>query len=194
MASRPLRLQELAEVLALDFDEAPEGIPKLNGGWRREDQEQAVLSTCSSLIAVVYDDDVRVVQFSHFSVKEYLMSDRLAGTIGDAAFHHILLEHAHTILAQCCLGVLLRLDDSLTHSSLAKYAAEHWFDHALFENVSSRVKEGIEKLFDLDKPHFSRWIRIHDIDRDMWGLEGDKTRLEAAPMYYMPLSVGSMMC
>jgi hypothetical protein len=78
VAVRPLRLEELAEVLAFDFDEAPGGIPKLNADWRREDQEQAVLLTCSSLITVVHDGESRVVQFSHFSVKEFLTSDRLA--------------------------------------------------------------------------------------------------------------------
>jgi hypothetical protein len=147
------RLEELAEVLAFDFDEASGGIPRLNADWRREDQEQAVLSTCSSLITVVHDGESRVVQFSHFSVKEFLTSDRLAAAVGDVSFHHILLEPAHTILAQACLGVLLRLDDSTRETSvqrspLAEYAAQHWVDHALFENVSSRVKDGMENLFD----------------------------------------------
>jgi ankyrin repeat protein len=195
VAVRPLRLEELAEVLAFDFDEAPGGIPRLNADWRREDQEQAVLSTCSSLITVVHDGRSRVVQFSHFSVKEFLTSDRLAAAaVGDVSFHHILLEPAHTILAQACLGVLLHLDDSTRETSvqrspLADYAAQHWVDHALFENVSSRVKDGMENLFDPDKPHFSRWIRIHDMDRHDWGLvlhydETRPERLEAPSVYY----------
>jgi ankyrin repeat protein len=195
VASRPLRLEELAEVLALDFDEAPGEIPILNVEWRREDQERAVLSTCSSLITVVHDGESRVVQFSHFSVKEFLTSGRLAVSVGDISFHHILLEPAHTILTQSCLGVLLYLDDSthktsLQRSPLAEYAAQHWFDHALFENVSSHVNEGMENLFDLDKPHFLRWIRTHDIDDALWRLPPGKTRpsqLEAAPMYYAAL-------
>ena len=195
VAIRPLRLEELAEVLTLDFDEALQGIPKLNADWRREDQEQAVLSTCSSLITVVHDGRSRVVQFSHFSVKEFLTSDRLAAAVGDVSFHHIPLEPAHTILAQACLGVLLRLpaddsDRSAQLSSLASYAAQYWFDHALFENVSSSVKEGMESLFDLDKPHFPRWVQIHDIDDDVWGLADGQTRperLDAAPMYYAAL-------
>jgi hypothetical protein len=49
---RPLRVEELAEVLAVDFDDA-EGIPKLNPDWRWEDQEQCLLAACSSLIAIV---------------------------------------------------------------------------------------------------------------------------------------------
>jgi hypothetical protein len=35
VAIRPLRVEELAEVLAVDFDDA-EGIPKLKAGWRWE--------------------------------------------------------------------------------------------------------------------------------------------------------------
>ena len=192
VAVRPLRLEELAEVLAFDFGEAPGGIPQLNADWRREDQEHAVLSTCSSLITVVHDGESRVVQFSHFSVKEFLMSDRLTLSVGDIPFHHIALEPAHTILAQACLGVLLRLDDSTREVSihrfpLAEYAAQHWVDHALFEGVSSRIKDGIENLFDANKPHFSRWLGIHDTDIKHWGLPDGETRperLDASPLYY----------
>ena len=168
-AIRPLRLEELAEILAFDFDEASGGIPQLNADWRREDQEQAVLSTCSSLITVVHDGESRVVQFSHFSVKEYLTSGRLAAAAGNTSFHHIALAPAHTILAQACLGVLLQLDDGtrksyVQHFPMVEYAAEHWADHALFEAESFRLKDAIENMFDEEKPHFSRWIRVHHID------------------------------
>jgi hypothetical protein len=166
---RPLGVEELAEVLAVDFDGAG-GIPKLNPDWRWEDQEEALQAACSSLIAIVDTDDSRVVQFSHFSVKEFLTSPRLADSHGDVSRYHISLEPAHTILAQSCLGVLLRLDDGTEEESiearfpLAGYAARHWVDHAQFENVSSRVWKGMEHLFDPDKPHFSTWLQLHDID------------------------------
>src|SRR6266849_7817424 len=77
VASRPLRVAELAEVLTVDFDDA-EGIPRPISDWRWEDQEQALLIACSSLIAIVEAGFSRVVQFSHFSVKEFLTSPRLA--------------------------------------------------------------------------------------------------------------------
>jgi hypothetical protein len=80
VASRPLRVDELAEILALDFDKTKEGIPELKEDWRWIEQQKAVLSTCSSLIAVVDSGRHRVVQFSHFSVKEFLTSDRLAAS------------------------------------------------------------------------------------------------------------------
>ena len=187
VAVRPLRLEELAEVLAFDFDEAPDGIPPLNADWRREDQEYAVLSTCSSLITVVHDGDSRVVQFSHFSVKEFLTSERLAVAAGHISFHHIPPAPAHTILAQACLGVLLCPDDTswetfVKRFPLAEYASQHWVDHALFENVSSRVKDGIEILFDKDKPYFSRWVQNCDLDSDYRWL--DDSLDEASPIYY----------
>ena len=56
VAIRPLRVAELAEVLAVDFDDL-ERIPRLNADWRWEDQEQALLIACSSLIAIVETGD-----------------------------------------------------------------------------------------------------------------------------------------
>ena len=191
VATRPLRVEELAEVLAFDFDEVPGGIPTLNADWRRDDQERAVLSTCSSLITVVHDGYLRVVQFSHFSVKEFLTSDRLAVAAEDISFYHIAPAPAHTILTQACLGILLRLDDTTREASmqqfpLLEYALEHWVDHALFEDVSLRVQDGIENLFDVEKPHFLRWIRIGDnMDQDYWWLNDKRLPdQQAAPMYY----------
>jgi hypothetical protein len=104
-AVRPLRVEELAEVLAFDFK--AEGIPKLNVGWRWENQEEAVMSACSSLVIIVQDGDSRIVQFSHFSVKEFLTASRLADPIRDVSRYYIRHEAAHTILAQACLGVIL---------------------------------------------------------------------------------------
>ena len=164
VAIRPLHVEELSEVLAIDFDDA-EGIPKLNPSWRWEDQERALLTSCSSLIAIVDTGASRVVQFSHFSVKEYLTSERLATSSQDVSRYHITFETAHTILAQSCVSVLLQLGDHDTTmvAPLASYAAEYWVRHAQFEDVVSRIK-GMEDLFDLDKPYFSAWRRCHDID------------------------------
>ena len=163
----------------------------MNVDWRREDEERAVLSTCSGLITVVHDGDSRVVQFSHFSVKEFLTSDRLAVAAEDISFYHIAPAPAHTILTQACLGILLRLDDTTQEASmkqfpLLSYALQHWVDHALFEGVSLRVQDGIENLFEVEKPHFSRWIRIRGkIGEDYsWLKDETHLELEAAPMYY----------
>jgi ankyrin repeat protein len=168
VAVRPLRVEELAEVLAVDFDDA-EGIPRLKPDWRWEEHELALLSACSSLIAIVQAGDSRVVQFSHFSVKEFLTSSRLATASGEVSNYHIDLEPAHTILAQACLGILLRIQDDVEGCTpedhpLARYAAEHWTTHAQLGEVSSRLHKGMEYLFDANKPHFKVWLTLYDID------------------------------
>ena len=197
VAIRPLRVEELAEVLAIDFDDT-EGIPRLNPGWRWEGQEHALLTSCSSLITIVGTGNRRTVQFSHFSVKEYLTSARLATSTQDLSRYHISLEPAHTILAQACLGILLHPETPIEPtgvtkpSPLARYAAEHWVVHAQFENVSLRLRRAMEYLFDPDRPHFTSWLQLHDMDIDP---NAESTLFEftpilksaSTPLYYAAL-------
>ena len=194
VAVRPLHVEELAEVLALDFDDT-EGIPKSNANWRWEDQEQALLSPCSSLIAIIDSGDSRVVQFSHFSVKEFLTSPRLATPSRDVSNYHITLEPAHTVLAQACVGVLLQLEDRVQGGGpipLARYAAEHWVLHAQFNNVSTRLRKGMDDLFDPDKPHFALWLSQYDIDTmprhpSTFYMYTPSRKSYATPLYYAAL-------
>jgi hypothetical protein len=192
VAIRPLEVEELAEVLAIDFDDAEE-IPRLNPSWRWEDQERALLTSCSSLIAIVDTGDSRVVQFSHFSVKEYLTSARLATSSRDVSRYHIVLEPAHTILAQACVSVLLQLgdddepDDIEKNAPLARYAAKCWVRHAQFDYVVSGIK-GMEYLFDLDKPYFAAWRRLYDIDvKPPYGSVFRRFRQNSKPGANIPL-------
>ena len=189
VAIRPLTVAELAELLAFDFDAAKGGIPKLNSKWRWEDHEQAVLTTCSSLITIVprrYGSPV--VQFSHFSVKEFLMSNRLATLPKDISRYHIIPGSANTLIARACLSVLLRdpVDgDGASIDPLARYAAEHWVAHAQVENVASRIRDGMKSLFDPDKQYFSAWVKLYNVDtRDWFPHLESKVRPEAVPSYY----------
>jgi hypothetical protein len=146
---RPLRVEELAEVLAIRFDDGE--APDYHPDWRLEDAQDAVLSACSSLIAIVNVDGFSIVQFSHFSVKEFLISDRLASASENLSCYHVLPRPAHTILAQASLSSLLRLDDQVDKSSmknypLSIYGARHWVEHGQFENVSSYIQELMEHL------------------------------------------------
>ena len=190
VAVRPLRVEELAELLAFDFQVTTSGgIPTLKDDWRWDDHEEAVLSTCSSLITIIPRDDTRVVQFSHFSVREYLTSSRLAQSPhGDVSRFRIDLEPAHTIMVQACLATLLRLDEHAGNihpkmSPLINYAAEHWVDHAQFGNVSSCVRDGMDDLFDSSKPHFAAWLQVHDIDEG-WNLFASGPHSVGSPLYY----------
>jgi hypothetical protein len=166
---RPLRIEELAEIFAVRFDATAS--PSFNKDLRPLDPEEAVLSACSSLISVVNREGSQVVQFSHFSVKEFLTSERLAMAEERLSYYHILPEPAHTILAHASLSVLLQLDDEIDrdtigHFPLARYAARHWVDHAQFRDVSSDIEEVMKHLFDPAKSHFVAWVWLRDIDRD----------------------------
>jgi len=139
-------------------------------GWRPENPEEAVLSTCSTLIAVIEDKGSKIVQFSHFSVKEFLTSDRLrTSDNGNIRPYHIPLDAAHTILAQACLTVLLQLDENVDKKRLATfplalYAARYWVDHAQFEDVISQIQDAMEHLFNPRNPFLSAWVWIYDVD------------------------------
>jgi len=130
---RPLRVEERAEVLAMRFNTGK--VPDYHVGWRLENSQEAVLSACSSLITVVNVDGSPIVQFSHFSVKEFLTSTRLSEAARNVSRYHIHSLSAHTILAQASLGILLHLGDlvdkkNVEISPFAAYAAQHWVDHA----------------------------------------------------------------
>ncbi|KAH9016840.1 hypothetical protein EDB84DRAFT_1581901 [Lactarius hengduanensis] len=170
VAVRPLRVEELAELLAFDF-QAPSsgGIPKLKDDWRWDDQEEAVLSTCSSLIAVVPDGDFRVETVSGFI---FISMGRIR------SWH------------RQCLGTLLRLDEHADAKGfpLVEYAARHWVDHAQFEGVSSCVlRDGMDDLFDSSKPHFAAWLQAHDMDESWFGLSARQPRDAVPPLYYAAL-------
>ena len=190
VAIRPLRVEELGELLALDFDEVREGVPKLKVAWRLDDPEQGILTACSSLVTIVYDhvSEIRVVQFSHFSVKEFLTSDRLATYDEPISQFHISPALAHTTIAQACLGILLQVDNNdqvQNRSPLAIYAATYWVDHAMSGNLPSHW---IERLFDLSKPYFTGWLQLHDID-DRWDqfVDFSITEPRGTPLYYASL-------
>ena len=166
VASRPLRVEELAEILAFNFNAGP--IPKFRMDCRLEDPVEAVLSICSTLLSLVNVENSRVVQFGHFSVKEFLVSSRFAKKCNTiSSRYHISMSPAHTVIAQACLGILLHLSENVTRDSLMQYplieyAGEHWFEHARFEGVSQNIIEGMKQLFDQTKPHFSIWLWIRN--------------------------------
>ena len=190
---RPLRVEELAEILAVQLEEGQDS--EYDTEWRPEDAHQAVLSACSSLIAIVNVNGSPVVQFAHFSVKEFLTSDRLrlSAAKKHLSLYHIPLRSAHAVLAQACLLVLLSLDESADKDAvekrpLAPYAARYWVDHGKFEDVSSSIQDLMERLFDQDKPHFATWVWIYDFDHP-WEepLTMRPTQPKASPIYYAAL-------
>jgi ankyrin repeat protein len=172
VASRPLQVEELADILTFDFEAGP--IPKFRMESDLTDPEEAVLSMCPTLLSLVDVEGIEVVQFAHFSVKEFLTSTRFfekRDTISRR--YYISMTAAHTVITQACLGILLELDknitrDSLTEFPLAEYAARHWFEHARVDGVSESAIEGMKEMFDQMNPHFAVWLWIFDPSVPYW--------------------------
>jgi len=168
-AVRPLRVEELAEIFAIDF--GLNHVPNLVAGWRPENPEEAVLSTCSTFITIIDDGGSNIVQFSHFSVKEFLTSNRLeVSDVGNICQYYVPLEPAHAILAQACVAVLLQLDkeediERVRELPLVSYATENWVSHTKFEDVASRIQDTLAYLFDPKKPHFMPPILFRGVEK-----------------------------
>ena len=161
VASRPLKAEELAEFLAFDFKEGQ--TPKFHKGWRLPDPVEAILSTCSSLITVVKANGSLVVQFSHFSVREFLTSAHIAMAKEKVSRFQVHIAPAHIIVTKACLSILLQLPknigkDGLMDFPLARYATDHWVDHAQFDGVSLSIRDSMKLLFDPSEPHFAAWV------------------------------------
>ena len=163
VARRPLGVEELAEFLAFKSDTG--GSLTFQRDWRPENPRDTVLSTCSSLISIVNVDGSAVIQFSHFSVKEYLTSSRIAEC--RVSRFYIPLESAHIFVTQACLSVLLEVDDHVTEDGieelpLAQYAGQYWTEHGEFGDVASQTENLMKRLFNPENHHIANWVRIHD--------------------------------
>ena len=192
VAFRPLRVDELAEILAIRPDNGQQ--LQYRTDWRLRDAQETVLSACSSLIVIVNVNGSPVAQFSHFSVLEFLTSDRLANLTEDLSCYYISPRSAHIFLAQASLGVLLHLGDRVDRENIkkfpfAQYAAQHWVDHSQFEGVSSKIQDAMGRLFDLNESSFATWIWIYDIDHPFRQhmFEDRPPRPDAVPLYYATL-------
>jgi len=182
-------------VFAINFDEEVSGIPKFEPSWRDPNAETAVLSACSTLVSIV-DSKMcgKIVQFSHFSVQEYLTSDRIANADHVSCFH-IHPKPAHTLLAKSCLSVLFGLDYTMDKAKiknlpLAEYAAKNWVEHARFKDVSSYIRDGMDLLFDKDKPHFAIWVWVYNMDAydgEQYFYTDGPEQPDAVPLYYAAL-------
>ena len=189
VAARPLLVEELADILEIPFG-------SVSGSNTLSDAEEAVLFACSSLITVIdAAGGSRVVQFSHFSVEEFLTSDRLTEEGRDLSFYRITPQQANTTFAKTCLSVLLNLDEKIDRQRikdfpLADYASRHWFVHCRrLEDMPQDIHKDTLRLFDQKKPHFSTWVWLYDMD-DPSGTTMPTGRPEspkAVPLYYAVL-------
>ncbi|KAJ5605672.1 hypothetical protein N7510_008453 [Penicillium lagena] len=190
-SARPLTVAELIHGYAVDLDEPPH--------LDREDRclvdIESLCDICLGLIEIAPDgdegQDILTVHISHFSVQEYLQSDRVQHS--KAAFFALQVGPSHTEIAQICLVYLLEPmlsnieanEENLKEFPLAYFAARNWFHH--YKNSLDgkyKIKNLILKLFNDKNGSFRTWIRLHDVDQS-W--PRGATDGMASPLYYASL-------
>jgi ankyrin repeat protein len=198
-SKRPLTVPELIDGIAVELGDHA----RLNRKRRLFD-ESDLLQICPGLISIAFDSKKRskVVSIAHFSVQEYLESDRLHHP--KVAFFSMSGANSHIEIAQTCLVYLL--DPSLLNAEvspstlkelpLLRYAARYWYKHVkgddpLFPQIHSFVLQ----LFENRSYAFRNWIQIHDPDVAYDFLLRPRTRKAATPTYYSSLlGLHSVLC
>ncbi|KAL2859852.1 ankyrin repeat domain-containing protein [Aspergillus lucknowensis] len=194
-STRPLTINELIDAHAVDLN----GPPQLDRDGRSYEQDDLV-DICLGLIEIAIEDDNRqitlTVRIAHFSVQEYLQSDRILQQ--NSRIFAMRSAPANTEIAQICLVYLLeptlsegRLEEAkLMEFPFAHFAATHWFHHyANSQEGKTAIEKLVSKLFQDETKAFVTWIRLHDMDRP-WNMHVDYNRPiadMALPLYYAGL-------
>ncbi|KAJ5311151.1 hypothetical protein N7476_007011 [Penicillium atrosanguineum] len=190
---RPLTVKELVDAHSVELGESP----YLDREGRSFEQDDLV-DICLGLIEIVetdngYGQTVLTARIAHFSVQEYLQSDRIRQQ--KAEIFAIDSGSANAELAQICLVYLLdsRLSDGILDEAklqdfpLAHFAALYWHH---FYQASREEKMKAEKLllrlFQYETNSFVTWARLYETDRPC-DLNVNIQRLMddiASPIYY----------
>jgi ankyrin repeat protein len=163
-----------------------------------------IMVVCSSLIScsTVNDDDDDSgsdidgigegrniqVQLAHFSVKEYLLSDRCAMR------SEFQTQTCSIAIAEGCLRYLLHLCEGaplnqgiVDQHPLSRYAAEHWWQHAqeIGDTHDCAVFDLASRLLTNKRTTLLSCIQLYDVDRPWRGIGLSLEMNELAqPLYY----------
>jgi hypothetical protein len=184
-SARPLQIKEVAEVITVNIGHSPRFDSE-----RRFPEPRDILTICSSLVTTAGDsydeiedlldemedpDDDEManeqVRLAHFSVKEYLMSERIQA--GSASRYSLREIHANVSIAETCLAYLLQFDhpnslnlQTFEEFPLATYAAKYWTQHAQYAGADMNAIHLLSmELFLQKKDAYLNWIRLFDPDR-----------------------------
>ncbi|KAL9120568.1 MAG: hypothetical protein Q9187_002877 [Circinaria calcarea] len=202
---RPLSLEEVAELITVDVNK-----DEVFDFDKRPPDPDDVLEICSSLVTCINankdhaeandkddNDDVkpplrtkRMVRLAHFSVKEYLVSNRIRA--GSAAFFSIDETLSHAKIGQTSLSCLLLYDETFHTDSkgfsddlpLAEYAAEYWAKH-LVKGGGNVPHAAVDLLSSKEK--MKNWIDLHDLEVKISNCRHAR-KLPGSPLYYAVLT------
>ncbi|KAJ5781180.1 hypothetical protein N7457_006340 [Penicillium paradoxum] len=192
VSTRPLAVEELIDAHAVDLTDPP----RLDRDGRSYDQE-GLIDICLGLVEIATGKDIAgrtnsIARIAHFSVQEYLQSDRILKETCKA--FAILSGPAHTEAARICLCYLLEpslvtgdLDIAKVKKfPLAQFAAQNWAHHFLRSDEQQIVEELVLRLLEDQSDALVTWVRLHDPDQAFEGFMVFNVRKQdlASPIYY----------
>ncbi|KAK6988205.1 hypothetical protein R3P38DRAFT_3445148 [Favolaschia claudopus] len=190
-ADFPLSPDALGDILAIDFECIESAV--IQKQYRPSNPEEVLFKHCSCLIHVVTDDDWsywssgrRSIQFVHFTVKEYLLSNRLPPAV---ECFRLKEQDAHLTLSIMCLVTLLsvrrgqcsmtklELDTRLSDKELPfhDYAVEHWHQYISSGPVAQAVEALLSRFLDPNSPYFILWHKA---------MQWDHQNVTGCPLYW----------
>ncbi|KAH0332324.1 Pfs, NACHT and ankyrin domain protein, partial [Aureobasidium melanogenum] len=212
----PLRLEELVDAIAVQPDARPRFDPN-----NRMPVPRDILRICSSLVVSIrrpyrHDEvefmsadnnnqngetEVTELRLAHFSVKEYLVSDRIKSTFSN----YLVDRTTRASLATLCLAYLSDLDHSLSPDELrarfafSQYCARYWTDHAkVVDGGDERLQVRIlESLNDRENGYLTCY-NLYDPEQP-WSSDNTERKTDKpACLYYTSLtglvtSVGALL-
>ncbi|KFY29437.1 hypothetical protein V491_00029, partial [Pseudogymnoascus sp. VKM F-3775] len=205
-SSRPLLVEELAEVVAINVE-------RETAFDRNEALEDPmdVLDICLSLVSVVVTESLsepnrrlstisRTATLAHYSVQEYLVSTRICQ--GRAARYSMQPAACHGYIAKGSIGYLLQFEKGLFDRFesarslqqvyiLAQYSAEHWIIHTRNgEEDDRRLNYLATRLLSMGDGAYLNWLRLYDPDEEGWKITDFRRELDSCPnpLYYASLS------
>ncbi|KAF2718867.1 hypothetical protein K431DRAFT_123484, partial [Polychaeton citri CBS 116435] len=147
------------------------------------------ISSSSGRVDCRYTDETKV-RLAHFSVQEYLESERIQE--GEAKNFSLKSTRGHRFLAQSCLSYISHYccesAKSLTKNDfraypLLRYSAKSWYYHSSRQECADVSRE-VSLLSSITSKH--NWLLVHQPDR-LWAYPFEEFRDVGSSLYYAGL-------
>lgn len=166
-SARPLTVPELIDAIAVDI------ISKRLNTKPRLRNADGIRDICVGFVDISprgddtvtsngQEDNERTVRIAHFSVQEYLESERIRNQ--KAAIFSLIAVEAHVEIAQICLIYMLEpglVATELKKYPLSKFAARFWYRHyKSAEYLDSNLDNMILQFFECQRELFINLIHL----------------------------------